>query len=481
MAALALGHVDTLVASLSSDDELVRFAAATRLIESDTVAPLGDTIRTAPPDHQVRLLRQIADRAKPALAIREAVYEVARATSERDVRRAAIRQLCHGCPQGEVERLADAAQGEPSSYQAILQTAGLGPESLERLGVYFLDHHVFRADQYGMRDIAKQGRMPAGFVPKHWGARDDKDRIELCRFAGMQLEEYADENLHRFLVGLAFGQDSVPVRATVWSSIYYWYRRLDDRGDGPLRIETESLNRFFGSVGEFVSVFTRFLQDRLLAELLSQSSIYERVSRLIRYSDDGVLQKLAIQPKAALEFADALKAVAHDPRSIFASASSASATWAGLARSRNSARRCAQPSRASKARISIMPASRRWNDSITEVRRIDKQMWGRLQPARTSVPPEDDMHASGRAEAPPQAEACPTFARHSILRTSLIVAQRRHRIDARRPARRHEAGEQTRPKQQRRHRHKRIRVERGNVAHQPRQHSHRRQAACQPQ
>ena len=61
-----------------------------------------------------------------------------------------------------------------------------------------------------------------------------------------------------------------------------------------------------------MSVFTRFLQDRSLAELLNQGSLYERVSRLIRYSDDGVVRALATQPKAALELADALKAVAQD-------------------------------------------------------------------------------------------------------------------------------------------------------------------------
>src|SRR5262249_51424439 len=164
-----------------------------------------------------------------------------------------------------------------------------------------LDHGVFRADQFGMRDIAKQGRMPSGFVQQNWARANDKGRIELCGFAEMQLEEYADEQLHRFLVGVAFGQDSVPVRVTVWTCVYRWYRRLDERGAGPLRIETDSLKRFFGSVEEFVTVFTRFLEDRSLEELLSQHSLYERVSRLIRYSDDGVVRALATQPKAALE------------------------------------------------------------------------------------------------------------------------------------------------------------------------------------
>jgi hypothetical protein len=163
-----------------------------------------------------------------------------------------------------------------------------------------------------MKDVAKQGSMPADFVPKHWANANEKGRIELCRFAEMQLEEYADEQIHCFLVGAAFGSDSVPVRATVWTSIYRWYRRLDDRGDGPLLIETEPLKRFFGSVGTFVSVFTRFLQDRSLPELLSQMTLYDRVARLIRYSGDDFLQALATEPKAALELAGALAGVAQD-------------------------------------------------------------------------------------------------------------------------------------------------------------------------
>jgi len=312
MAALVTPHLDTLIATLQRDDELQRFAAATRLIEAGAFAAVGDTIRAAPPDQQLRLLKRIADQAKPAPALREAIFEIAAATSERDVRRAAVRVLCLGCPQSEVERLADAAQGDSVSYQSILQRAGLTAESLERLGIYFLEHGVFRADQYGMRDIARQGRMPTDFVPRNWANADEKGRIELCRFAEMQLEEYADERLHCFLVGVAFGSDSVPVRVTTWTSIYRWYRRFDDSGQGPLLIETESLNRFFGSVEAFVFVFTRFLQDRSLAELLGQMSLYDRVARLIRYSGDDVVQALATQPKTALELAAALAGVAQN-------------------------------------------------------------------------------------------------------------------------------------------------------------------------
>lgn len=132
-----------------------------------------------------------------------------------------------------------------------------------------------------MRDIARQGRMPE-FVPRYWDMADDKGRKELCGFAECQLEEYADEELHRFLAGVAFGTGSVPVRATVWTTLCRWYRRLDVSGQGPISIRAESLDRFFGSVPAFLSIFTRFLKDRSLPELLRESTLGDPVTRLLR-------------------------------------------------------------------------------------------------------------------------------------------------------------------------------------------------------
>ena len=316
MAALASGHRDTLLASLRSEDELQQFAAASRLIELEVFSPLGEAIRRASPECQLRLLKAIAKRAKPAPDLRETVYEVAAATAEREVRWAAVGVLCCGCPPEEVERLAEAAQGDSSAYQTILQRAGLPPESLARLGCHFLRKGVFRAGQYGMNDIAKKGRMPADFVPRHWDMADDQGRKELCGFAECQLLEYADEGLHRFLVGVAFGTGSVPVRATVWTALYRWYRRLDASGKSPILIQTESIRRFFGSVPEFLAVYTRFLKDPSLPDLLRETVLGDPVFGFLRYPDPDVLPALAAQPAAVSELADAIAGIARN-RAVF--------------------------------------------------------------------------------------------------------------------------------------------------------------------
>jgi hypothetical protein len=220
--------------------------------------------------------------------------------------------LCCGCPPQEVDRLAEAARGESSAYQSILQRAGLPPEALMRLGAWLLDHGAFRKDQYGMADIAKKGRMPADFVPRYWDRSDDQARKELCGFAECQLLEYGDEDLHRFLVGVAFGTGTAGVRSTVWNSLYRWYRRLDVSGKSPIAIRMESIERFFGSVPAFLSIYTRFLKDPYLPELLRESILADPVFGLIRYADPCVLPAFAAQAADVSRLADAVADIAYD-------------------------------------------------------------------------------------------------------------------------------------------------------------------------
>ena len=59
-----------------------------------------------------------------------------------------------------------------------------------------------------MDKAAAKGRLVTSFVPRHWVAAPDSGRVELCKLAEMQLEQYADEDLHRFFVGVVFGGGS---------------------------------------------------------------------------------------------------------------------------------------------------------------------------------------------------------------------------------------------------------------------------------
>jgi hypothetical protein len=125
----------------------------------------------------------------------------------------------------------------------------------------------------------------------------------------MQLEQYADEDLHRFLVGVTFGEGVQAVRLQAWMSLFRWYQRSDHTGMGPLRIQRESLERFFGSVPAFVRKLARFLGGETPDAILLELFVREPLAKFLRYSEPDVIPGLLEDRRATLELAGALQAV----------------------------------------------------------------------------------------------------------------------------------------------------------------------------
>ena len=211
-------------------------------------------------------------------------------------------------------RIAKHARGDSRVYQGLLQTPAAPPEELVQLCEFLLENGAFRVDQYGMSDIAKEGRLPPTFVPRHWADANEATGIELCKFAETQLENYADEELHRFLVSVVFGNEKFAVQQQAWTSLFRWYGRSDHSGMGPLRIEAESLRRFFGSVLAFVPILARFLGNGLPGPILHDLFAREPLAKLHRYSDPNVLPDLTSALRPTLELADALRGVMKQER-----------------------------------------------------------------------------------------------------------------------------------------------------------------------
>jgi len=52
--------------------------------------------------------------------------------------------------------------------------------------------------------------MSPGFVPRRWRGASPEARIELCRFAELQLKNYGDSALHKFLADVAYTAATTP-------------------------------------------------------------------------------------------------------------------------------------------------------------------------------------------------------------------------------------------------------------------------------
>jgi hypothetical protein len=218
---------------------------------------------------------------------------------------------------GDTLRIARAARGDVQVYQALLQTRAVSPEELTSLCEYLLEQGAFKASQWGMSDVAKAGRLPVDFVPRRWSEAEDQARVEMCKVAEMQLLEYADGGLHKFLAGVLFGNESFPVQQQAWVSFFRWYERLDPRGDGPLQLQAESLRQFFGSVEAFLPIFSRFLGSGTAGPILQDLFVRDPLEKLIRYADPDLLPDLASSPRATLELTQSLRGVMANPQCEF--------------------------------------------------------------------------------------------------------------------------------------------------------------------
>lgn len=316
MAALASGNIDQLVAAERETDSLKRFAAARRLVRLGNFTGVSDVLREAEaePSQQIDLLRQITYKKKAVPELREVLFELLTESEEKEVRKLATFAVLYGCQPGDAPRIARAANGDGSIYQRLLQTAEVPPEDLESVCELLLEQNTFRASQWGMAEAAAKGRLPASFLPRHWVAAPDTERFELCKLAEMQLEQYADEDLHRFFVGVVFGDGAHAVRLQAWTSLFRWYQRSDHTGMGPLRIQRESLQRFFGSVPAFVSILTRFLGRETPDAILSELFVREPLAKLLRYAEPDVIPGLLEERRATLELAGALQCVMRSPK-----------------------------------------------------------------------------------------------------------------------------------------------------------------------
>lgn len=317
-AALVRGDRDRLRSALAGGDDLARIAAGRRLAQLGEGESLADALERGPDEVRLELLDALAREKRPApgltpvllrLVERHGAEKLKERSPGHRLRELAARVLCRACPPGAAVRIARAAQGDRAIIQSLLQTAALPPDELMELGAYLVENGGFVMSQYGMSTVVENGSMPDRFVPTVFARADEKTRCELCRFAEAQLVQRGDEALHRFLMQVFYGDQPVKVRHDAWWGLHRWYLRGEPRGDGPLKLERKAIERFFGSVAEFLPRLTMLLRDHAT---LKEVGVYDHFAHLLGYPDPGVGPDLVAHESAAHDLVQALLAVLNE-------------------------------------------------------------------------------------------------------------------------------------------------------------------------
>jgi hypothetical protein len=281
-AALALGEVDRLQAALRGG-ELEVIAAGRALAAQGIIRPLEETLRKGSPDVQTNLIEAVLRQKKPAPELSEALLGIVETTPHAPLRERAARLLCRKIPPEWALRVARAAGKERHIFQSLLsEGAGLPPEKGLELGAFLVENGLFALSQYGLADAGKRGTIPDGFVPRYFERADEETRGELLRFAEEQLKERGDEALHRFVMNVLFGPYPAGTRKEAWWALSRWYARIKYGSKGPMAIRVDAIERFFGSVREFLPRLTAVMGDRAT---LREVGVYDFLADLFDEAD----------------------------------------------------------------------------------------------------------------------------------------------------------------------------------------------------
>ncbi|HEX7897016.1 MAG TPA: hypothetical protein VF950_04615 [Planctomycetota bacterium] len=302
-AALVLGDVDRLQAALKGG-ELEKSAAGSRLIQLGVIKPVVETIEKSPIEIQRELVESLVRRKGPAPEAAETLLEIVETTSDDSLRERAVRVLCRQLRPAWIVRIVKAGKGDAHIFQSLLQAEGLEPASAVELGDHLLRAGRFASHQYGLNGLAEKGLMPATFVPSRFGAADDKTRLEMLRFAELQLAHGGDEALHAFVMGVVWGKFSAKVRAGAWWALHRWYKSLGEyRGEGPFKLEKALIEKFFGTVAAFGTKLAAVLRDH---DTLKEVGYYEMIANVLPTADEEAVDALR-SPELIDALLDAMK------------------------------------------------------------------------------------------------------------------------------------------------------------------------------
>jgi hypothetical protein len=288
-AALLRGDGDRLRAALGGD-ELRRIVAARRLVQLGQYGGLAEAFRKGTPTFRLEFADSVS-RMKEAVPheLLEALLEAVEGEEDPRLRELASRLPARQGPPEWALRIATASGGDRNVLQSLLQRPGAEAGSLEPLVRWMLEHGHFKSGQYGLEDAFKSGAVGDGFVPSVFAAAVDDDvRKDLLRMAEAQFKARHDESLHRFLVQTVFGPWSGKVRAAAWWVLHRGYREGGDyRGEGPLRIDVASGERFFGSTGDFLLRLAGVLGDR---DSRDEVGLFDKLMQLFGEAEPAALE-----------------------------------------------------------------------------------------------------------------------------------------------------------------------------------------------
>ena len=260
--ALVRGDIDRLEAALAGDD-LERAAAGSALARLGVTGSLAPILRAGPDFVRTHILQALSLARRPVPDLDAVLIEVIEATTDERLRELATRVAAPTLSTVGALRVVRAAAGDRRIIQAVLQRSELPAEGVAEVLDLLIADGLFSLQQYGLSSIVDNDRLADTFVPRRFTEVDSEIKVELLGLAELQLNRRSDEDLHRFVLSVVFGPHPSDVRTAAWWVLHRWYMHQGEhRGEGPMRLDRTSVERFFGSVDAFLPCLITVVRDR---------------------------------------------------------------------------------------------------------------------------------------------------------------------------------------------------------------------------
>lgn len=312
MAAIGTKMPERLANAAASSDSTKRFAAAKLLIAWGAGERAAEALLQASADDQYKLLRELARERKPVHGLKRALFQVLETTSHDELRRLAGEALARDCQPRDAAEIYRLTGGHRAVVQNLLQQGNLPAETLRDLCQAQVDAGAFSADQWGMKDIAVEGRIPPDFVPKTFVNAATPMRLQLLRFAEQQIMAYNPRGLRTFVVGVAFGGFGPEPMQDAWAVLQRSHPQTGPQIEKAVNFTTAFAQEHFGSFVGMLRAVTRLLN--MPEEVLSHYAMRDNAANLLRYAEDDISQHIAAHEKEALLLEKALIRVAENDR-----------------------------------------------------------------------------------------------------------------------------------------------------------------------
>jgi hypothetical protein len=280
-AALLTDHKEMLASTLrASRNPQQRLVTAKMLIRMKVAGLVRGYYRTADPEVQDTLIRQMTLAKTPVPELHDVLFETVEKNPGSRLARAAASALCMGCTHTEALRLAETRDWDILHQVALAKH--LNPGTLGEIAEMLVREDRVVHGNFTWTNLSKYGRLPDDFVERVFETASTKAKRDLIYIAEKQLDGMPERprgtSMERVIINAAFGDYDAEVIGAAWAAMHRINYQREYASPSPFKYSQENIEQFW-PMHEFERRLSRLQAN---AEAMKQTFVRDDLGHFLR-------------------------------------------------------------------------------------------------------------------------------------------------------------------------------------------------------